>query len=75
MKNRKPRLTPAECRYFDEVHQHVVHYNRHPNTMDQAFSDTHDGGLYECEVLPLVHKGFRSDSMAIGLIPMDSRSG
>jgi hypothetical protein len=55
-KKTKPRLTPAECRYFDEVHQDIVRWGRHPSTMDQAFCDTHDGGLYEDEVMPLVRK-------------------
>lgn len=55
-KKKKPRLTPAECRYFDEVHQHIVYWGRHPSTMDQVFCDVHDGNLYEWEVEPLVRK-------------------
>lgn len=56
IQSRKPRLTPAECRYFDEVNRDVVRTNRHPSVMDQAFCDVHDGGLYEEEVHPLIRK-------------------
>lgn len=55
-KRRKPVLTPAECRYFDAVHQDIIRWGRHPSTMDQAFCDTHDGNLYEEEVEPLIRK-------------------
>ena len=53
---KKPRLTVQECRWLDEVDQHVRRYGRHPSTMDQAFCDVHDGNLYENEVMPLIRK-------------------
>ena len=52
----KPRLTPDECRYFDEVHQDIKRWGRHHSALEQAFCDTHDGGLYEHEVEPLIRK-------------------
>lgn len=55
-KPRKPRLTPAECRYFDEVHRMDIKWGRHHSSLEQAFCDVHDGGLYECEVEPLIRK-------------------
>jgi hypothetical protein len=51
---RKPRLTPEQCRWLAEVHSNVVRYNRRGPSLVEAFSDVHDGGLYESEVAPLV---------------------
>lgn len=53
---RKPRLTPAQCRWFDEVHRDVVRHNRKGYSLREAFSDCHDGALYEREVEPLVRQ-------------------
>jgi hypothetical protein len=50
----KPRLTPEQCRWLDEVHRDVVSYDLRGPSLVQAFSDRHDSGLLEREVAPLV---------------------
>lgn len=54
----KPTLTPAQCRWFDEVHQCVVRRGLQQNrqSLVEVFSDMHDSNLTEGEVAPLVRK-------------------
>lgn len=55
-KRKKPRLTAPEVKWLCEVDEHVRRYDYRADSLCQAFSDVHDGGLYPKEVRSLVRQ-------------------
>lgn len=52
----KPRLTIAEARYFCEVDIYIRRFGRFPETLEQSFSEVHDGNLFRWEIDGLIRK-------------------